>query len=306
MNNQNKARHFSFTDFTLTDKAEIFKKHSDDVRAIAWSLETCPTTGKQHHQGFIQTYGQSRFAKIKKILGKSVHIEAMRGTVLDNEVYCEKQGALTIIGEFTKQGKRTDIDSVKTMLKDGASMVDVMEAAPALYLKYHAGLDKMKAMYDNANRSGNRDVVTTILVGETGTGKSHHVLSNHPNAFIVDSSAPANFPFNGYDGETVVLLDDFNGWLKYTYMLRILDKYKLSLNIKGGRTMAMWDKVFITTNVRPAFWYYDTPNTDNLQRRICKILEVSANDGTKGIMTERDKRWAFDKMGNTRYEGTAY
>ncbi len=70
--------------------------------------------------------------------------------------------------------------------------------------------------------------------------------------------------------------------------------------------MAMWDKVFITTNVRPAFWYYDTPNTDNLQRRICKILEVSANDGTKGIMTERDKRWAFDKMGNTRYEGTAY
>lgn len=306
MNNQKKARHFAFTDFSLSDKASIFNKYPDDIRALAWSLETCPTTGRQHHQGFIQTYGQSRFAKIKKMLGDSVHIETMRGTVLDNELYCEKEGRLTIMGQFTKQGKRTDIEGVKKLLQDGASMAEVMEKAPQIYLKYHAGLDKMKAMYDTANRSGIRDVVTTILVGKTGTGKTYSVLSKYPDAFIVDSSAPDAFPFNGYDGESVILIDDFNGWLKYTYLLRVLDKYKLSLNIKGGRTMAMWSKVFITTNVRPVYWYPKTHDTKNLQRRISSVIEVVSDNGLLGERIPRTKSWGFDKLGMSDYEGTAY
>jgi hypothetical protein len=71
--------------------------------------------------------------------------------------------------------------------------------------------------------------------------------------------------FNGYDGEKVLLIDDFNGWIKYT--LRILDGYPLRLNIKNGVTWARFDRVYITSNAKPAN-FYKREIKKNFKRRI--------------------------------------
>lgn len=299
-----RSTYFTFTDFELSDKSAIYEKFSDDIRAIAWSLETCPTTGRKHHQGYLQLYKSSRFRKVKKILGDKVHIEVMRGTVLDNEIYCEKAGRLTIKGEFTKQGKRTDIDGVNAMIKRGAPITEIIDKAPDVYYKYHAAVHKAKGYYDKERLSKPRQVEVTVLIGGTGTGKTTYVLDKYPDAFMV-TKGKGNFPFDGYDGESAILFDEFNGWMDYETMLLMLHGHKASLNVKGGSTMAAWTKVFLVSNNRPVYWY-DKANTANLQRRIHKIYEVTNDGDTYCILTERDKRWAFDRVGNTPYEGDAY
>ena len=142
------------------------------------------------------------------------------------------------------------------------------------FVRYHSGINKMKELIDNNKSKSWRDVETTILVGVAGSGKTRYVYDNHGynNVFKIDSSGDDRFMFNGYDGEDVLLIDDFKGWIKYTYMLNILDGYPLPLNVKNGRTFARWSKVYITSNNMPSMWY--SKIKENFKRRIDNCLEV--------------------------------
>jgi len=50
-------------------------------------------------------------------------------------------------------------------------------------------------------------------------------------------------------------MDDFYGWIEPATLYRILDMYPMQLPIKGGFVWAMWNYVFITSNVRPEEFY---------------------------------------------------
>ena len=299
------GRNFTFTDFELSDKEASYHEYKDEIRAVAWATEVCPTTQREHHQGYIQTVKRARHKKVQKLLkSPTAHIEVMRGSILDSEIYCEKTGVLNVLGEFVRQGKRTDLATAAKMLSDGKTMRDVLDTDVDLFAHNHKALQVMKGIYDRDNRQGDREVTTTVLVGLSGSGKSHQVMGLD-DLFVLDAGASGDFQFDGYDGERNLLIDDFNGWIKYTFLLRVLDKYRLSLNVKHGRTWANWDNVYITTNVRPAYWYNNI-QTANLQRRVTSVYEVTVRDGQQGVNIEQDKFWAFDLKRDTQYEGNAY
>lgn len=74
--------------------------------------------------------------------------------------------------------------------------------------------------------------------------------------------------FDGYQGQHTLILDDFSGdYCAFRYLLRLLDKYKLKVEIKGGFAWAVWTTVVITSNIHPVGWYHDT-DTSPLQRRL--------------------------------------
>lgn len=54
-----------------------------------------------------------------------------------------------------------------------------------------------------------------------------------------------------------MILDDFSGLVPIQELLRVLDGWTQRLQIKGGHTWALWDKVIITTNVPADQWYPD-------------------------------------------------
>jgi len=53
-------------------------------------------------------------------------------------------------------------------------------------------------------------------------------------------------------------------------LLRLLDKYKLKVEIKGGHSWAIWTTVVITSNHHPSEWYKDV-DLAPLERRIQEI-----------------------------------
>lgn len=84
--------------------------------------------------------------------------------------------------------------------------------------------------------------------------------------------------FDGYSGQKTLILDDFSGdFCNYRFLLRLLDCYKMKIEVKGGHAWAVWTTVVITTNVHPSGWYPHVDTTP-LQRRI-KEIRMSTEKG---------------------------
>ena len=94
--------------------------------------------------------------------------------------------------------------------------------------------------------------------GESGSGKSRGAVERFPNAFRTIVSDKTNFPFNGYQGEDVLSLDELRpGIFKHAEFMQILDGYKMDVDVKYGRFPALWSTVVITSAFSYNEWYKD-------------------------------------------------
>lgn len=276
----NKGVCFVFTDFLPNNidngYEAIFKENKDIIRCVKWGKEICPKTKKLHNQGFIQMYKQCRFSMIQKLFKSKCHFEVMHGTLEQNNDYCGKDGVLKSCGNWVTRGFRSDLHNIKDDLKDGATLYDIMDNYTGDFVRYHGGIAKMKELIDKKQAPKWRDLNVEIWVGEAGSGKSRGVFEKygHDNVFKISNGCDPKFRFNGYDNEKVLLIDDFNGWMKYSEMLTVLDGHRERLNVKNGFTYAKWETVIITSNAKPAEWY-NNGIKDNFKRRIHKCLQVS-------------------------------
>lgn len=300
-NNDNKGVSFCLTDYYTKNiesgYAAIYEEYKDVIRGIAWGKETCPTTKKLHNQIYIQMFKQTRATAIQKILKSKVHYEIMRGSIEQNETYCSKEGVYTKLGSFVSRGYRSDLHNIKDDLKNGASLYDIMENYTGDFVRYSNGISKMKNLIENKQANKFRNVNVTTLTGEAGSGKTSYVCNKYgyENVFIVENGQDEKFLFDGYDGEKTILIDDFNGNIKYTTLLRILDGHKYGINIKNGRTYAKWENVYITSNNKPGKWYRNIG--ENLKRRIKNCLLVS-----KGNTESLTHPWEIDDLEDDEYD----
>lgn len=120
----------------------------DNMAYLIYQRERAPTTGKPHYQGFVHFKKAVRRQQAQKLLGhQNFYCSAARGTAEQNRQYCSKfvTSDLDTCCEFGKmptQGQRTDIEAAMKLIADTRSLRPVMEQYPAVYLKYHAGLEK--------------------------------------------------------------------------------------------------------------------------------------------------------------------
>lgn len=74
--------------------------------------------------------------------------------------------------------------------------------------------------------------------------------------------------WDGYDGHEDVIIDDFYGWLKWSFLLNLLDRYPLMLPNKGGYCECKIKRIIITSNKSPEEWYPSKEDKTPLLRRI--------------------------------------
>lgn len=112
-------------------------------------LESCPTTGRVHIQGFCGWATNKRFNSLQASL-PGVHWESMKGTLEQNKRYCSKSD--TSISDYkawgtwpeNKQGKRSDLDAAVATLRstDGSTrdkLKAVAEAHGSAFVKCYKG-----------------------------------------------------------------------------------------------------------------------------------------------------------------------
>lgn len=176
----------------------------------------------------------------------------------------------------SEQGQRHDLDVVYADIAQGMSVYDVMDKYPRTFVRNHAAISKLCAMYDKPRDYGDCDV--EIWWGVTGSGKSHKAFHDFPDAYR--KTVPGKW-WEGYRGQKVVIFEEFNPdedkELRLPELLKILDKYPYQVEIKGASMQLKANKFIFTTNIDPRKWYLGHPQQPALHRRINKVKVFQLN-----------------------------
>ncbi|CAN8139798.1 hypothetical protein THIOSC15_1870002 [uncultured Thiomicrorhabdus sp.] len=279
------------------------------LRALVYQFEIAPTTGTLHVQGAIRLDGTVRIGQAVRIvheLLRTGHVTLANGSWADQVAYCSKDDSRAPdtepvrLGDWeVQQGKRSDLELAINRIKEGATDLDLVNEFPATYARYAPGLSRARVTLA-AGQARSTPPRIIVLYGESGRGKSHFCRSSFPDAAWIDGTN--HKWWDGYcGGKQVVVLDDFDGagW-PFRFLLRVLDKYPLRLEKKGGFVYANYDVICITSNLHPENWY-NLPAAESrpLMRRLEDFGQVICVNSWPG---DRDvAKWNPDTRRVHRY-----
>lgn len=272
------SRSYCFTLNNYTDD-EVRAIPADAFRYITWGYErgannTC------HLQGYFELNSPQRLTGVKKLIPRA-HFEKRMGTREQARDYCHKDGNYIEHGNWDAGGRgaRNNLKELIESIKEGKRFMEIAEEMPATLSKNLKFYDRVVQHIERDETKEFRHVETHVLIGDAGVGKSRIARDMDKDAFTINPED--SFPFDGYDGEKTIIIDDFEGQLKYKHLLKILDGHQLRVNIKGGHRYAKWNQVFITSNETIDTWY---------QRGLTPALKRRINSVTT---------FGYDEAGNT-------
>lgn len=256
------------------DDVERLRVYGRSCKYLVFGYEVAPTTSTPHLQGYISWDNPRSLDKFKNEISPKLHIEKTRGTPRQASDYCKwedypenaKPNKFEEFGELPRQGERTDWCVAVEQIKSGTPVEEVVESQPQL-LPCIRALETYKT---KTLKPLNRNVEVIVLWGDAGSGKSRWAYETYPDLY---SKSPNKW-WDGYTGQKTILLDDYYGYIPYTELLNVLDRYPYHAEIKGGHVWAQWDRVIITSNKPPERWYA-VGLTPALKRRINKIFFYS-------------------------------
>ena len=237
-------------------------------------------SGTPHIQGYVRFKNACGLTAVRRYL-PTAHWEPARGTDQENRTYIcgpydkgdkhkdENPEAVESGTIQVGRGHRSDIDTVRDLVKDGASFREVLDTSKSFQGVQWA----MKALpYYEPPRSWKTEVIW--LWGPTGTGKSHVAWEEAG----VDAYAPVSFKWwDGYDGHENVILDDIRSdWATYNQFLQLFDKYPFRVECKGGSRQFVAKKIWVTSPYDPpAFFQMEPEALNQLIRRITVVRHLA-------------------------------
>lgn len=262
--------------FTLFDVAWSVKDaQQSEIKYLIYQKEKCPTSNREHYQGYCELLSKVGIKKFKSILNsESAHVESRKGTRDQARAYCQKEDT-RIDGPFEygvwehSQGHRSDLDTLVTCVKEGLTDLQLLDKIPSTFARYYKTVDKIRSVLDKEKSRDFRKLKVYVYWGAPGTGKTRTVYTKGP---VYNYNWRAKW-WDGYEGEDILLIDDFNGNYDFELLLNILDGYQLRLEIKGSHTYARYTQVYLTSNFPPDKWYPFQENIAALYRRITEIIK---------------------------------
>jgi len=255
-------RNFVFTINNYTD-SDILSLKSLPYSYIIYGKEKVSTP---HLQGYCELNKQVKFKTVKDIIPRA-HIEIRKGTQIQAINYCKKDGDYTELGTPKSQGHRADLDNIREVaLEDGMTMVTCIGNAQQIRVA------KDFLTYNEPGRNWEMDILW--LTGPSGCGKSKLAHELAPDAYCKDGSKW----WDGYDAHEDIIIDDFrDSWWDLTFMLKLLDRYPLRVECKGGYRQIRAKRIIITSIKHPTECYLNTGECKKqLLRRVTKIETLGA------------------------------
>lgn len=245
-----------------------------DVRGAVYQVEIAPETQREHVQLYLEFKNAKSMATVKDLCGATAHCEPRRMTRQACFEYCQKQETRkpgtepTIVGKFPSSWKKTKFSECVDLLVQGATMEDILDREPVEYGKHKRALqDVREGLLSKRLKRDERLIQVRTFYGPSGTGKSRRATWE-AKQYMLDNGIrgepyrknPGTKWWCDYDGEGCVILDDVshNDIQPLRMFLRLLDRYPLQIETKGGQCYAGWTRVWITSNEPPCEWFPTT------------------------------------------------
>jgi len=222
--------------------------------------------GTHHLQGYVEFANPKSWTAIEEDLGGTAHMEKRFSTAENASEYCKKEGKFIEIGELSRQGHRSDLESVAKMIKDGIPTKEIAESNPVSYIRYTKGIE---ALHYQLQVDRTEAPIVIWLWGPTGVGKTRTAFEAGKSAYIKDGT----LWWDGYDQQEVIIIDDFDGHWPFRDLLRLLDRYPYQGQRKGSYVKINSPKIFITCDKKPSDFWQDNELAQIL-RRITNVIEM--------------------------------
>jgi len=256
------SKRFCFTWNNYDDAAVALLESfaSDHCPYLVYGKEV-GESGTSHLQGFFTLKSKKSITALRK-LGLACHLETAKGTSLQASDYCKKEGDFVEFGTPPIPGQRTDLAAVADMVKAGKSLQEIAESCPSTYMKYGRGIRDLKLILDKPY--DHSDVRGIWYVGSPGTGKSRKARHENPGAYLKSQSKW----FDGYNGESVVILDDLDTNILGHHLKIWADRYSCTGETKGGTINLRHTKFIVTSNYTiEHLWSEDVAMQEAIKRR---------------------------------------
>jgi len=291
---------FTVNNHSADDRERIGANAIGFCTYLCYQPELAPTTGTPHLQGYLCLTTPRTLRGVKQVLFdterlRAVHLEIARGTKEQCREYCRKPdsfdggagfpffecGRYEDVPERRGQGARNDIAQAAAAIQRGECMAQVAETTPEAYVRYYRGFAALQSALHAKPRV--RDATGAYAAprvcwyyGSAGSGKTRAVYDEiGEEPFFM--KAPGNSWFDGYIGQKILLLDDFrSNWFTFGYLLRLLDRYPLDVEVKGGYVHFSATTIYITCPRKPQDLYSDLEarSEGSMAQLIRRITEV--------------------------------
>lgn len=297
---------FTLNNYDHADTDRIAAQLFPEAQFVCYQPEVSQS-GTPHLQGIAVFANPRTLGGVKRLISDRVHLEVMRGTFAEAYAYCCKEdtrdpnAGFGVTEHGTKpdgpgQGARTDLVSIGKRLREGATLAEVAEENPSDFIRYHAGIRALQAVLQSKPRVRGPDgkfVPPRVLwyYGPAGTGKSETIYEEIGDEPYF-TKMPGNRWFDGYTGQKIIIFDDYRGdWWTFGYFLRVLDRYPLDVEVKGGTVPFSPTTIYISCPRRPEDLYagleaHRDGSMRQLLRRITTIRLFGEEPEPPGAMVE--------------------
>lgn len=298
---QNIARKKSSRKYQLTINNPIEKKYTHDTIKIIleqfslvyWCM--CDEIGKEGtyhtHIFFIAKSGVMFDTVQNRFYG--AHIEAARGGNTDNYNYIRKIGdkyadkqetnlpdTFEEFGTFPadRQSCNSLSNEIFEMIENGSTDYEIISSYPNSYKNIDSIRKARQIIEEEKVKNKFRNVYVCYLWGKTGTGKTRTVMEKYGYENVCRITNYEH-PFDNYNGQKVILFDEFRSSLKIGDMLTYLDGYPVMLPCRYSDKVALFDTIYFATNIPIEQQYenvqlYEPEAFKAFLRRINEIKEI--------------------------------
>lgn len=255
--------------------AEIEHLKNLDGTKFKWAVFALETgeSGTTHVQAAWSFKHGKTFDATKKFLGSQRwHFEEMRSGAFAASAYClkgeqskeewEESGVdgdhygegLNLLAEYGTRPEMSDekVDiwtEILQAIQNGWKNYEIVAKWPSTAMRCQAALDRYRLEYESSQAQW-RDVEVEYWWGPTGTGKTRGALYDEDGKFRTDVYRATNskHPFDKYDGQDVLVIEEFRSQWACRDLLNWLDGHPLHLPARYADRMAQYTKVIIISN----------------------------------------------------------
>lgn len=248
----------------------------EDCKYIRGQLETGDATGYKHWQVVVCLSRQQRMSFLQRMFGQEIHFEPTKSAAALEYVWKEETAVPNTRFELgskpLKRNSPSDWEKIRQLARQGE--LEDPEIPGDVYIRHYHSLRAISK--DNAKPKMRGPQEVNVFWGKSETGKTRRVFDEIGEQPYYLKTTTTKW-WDAYQGESIVILDEFRGSIDVTHLLRWLDRYPCSVEIKGSQVPLKTVKWYFTSNLSPEDWY---PNLDNdtkaaLMRRLTNIVYFS-------------------------------